>query len=88
MWLYPGLTYAAIAGIVGVIASMAFVADTRSQLLLSVLSAAALLASYAIKTRVAAARPGAPVAADPVAPVAAPLAAEPAARAERQLAHA
>ena len=88
MWLYPGLTYAAIAGIVGVIASMAFVAGTRSQLLLSVLSAAAVLAAYAIKTRVAAARPAAPVPAEPVAPVAAPLAAEPAARAERQLAHA
>ena len=88
MWLYPGLTYAAIAGIAGVIASMAFVAGTRSQLLLSVLSAAAVLAAYAIKTRVAAARPAAPLAAEPVAPVAAPLAAEPAARAERQLAHA
>jgi GABA permease len=67
MWCYPGLTYAAIAGIVGVIASMAFIADTRSQLVLSVVSAAAVLAGYAVKTRATRARPAAPLAAEPAA---------------------
>ncbi len=63
MWGYPGLTYAAIAGIVGVIASMAFIADTRSQLLLSLISAAAVLAAYAVRARWA--RPADRLAAQP-----------------------
>jgi GABA permease len=63
MWCYPGLTYAAIAGIVGVIASMAFIEDTRSQLLLSLISAAAVLAGYVVRARWA--RPVGQLAAQP-----------------------
>jgi GABA permease len=78
MWCYPGLTYAAIAAIVGVIASMAFIDDTRSQLVLSVASAAAVLAGYAVKLRVTGARPAAPLAAEPAAQTQAKPQAQPA----------
>jgi GABA permease len=48
MWLYPALTIATIAAIVAVLASMAFRADIRSQLLLSLLSWAVVLALYVV----------------------------------------
>jgi GABA permease len=51
MWLYPYLTWFAIAAISVVIASMAFVADVRSQLWLGLLSVAVVLGAYAIKSR-------------------------------------
>lgn len=47
MWLFPGLTLLTIAAIVGVLISMAVGADTRSQLLLSLLSWAVLLVVWA-----------------------------------------
>ena len=50
MWLYPYLTWFAIAAIGVVIASMAFVADVRSQLWLGLLSVAVVLVAYAIKS--------------------------------------
>lgn len=57
MWLYPYLTYFAIAAIAIVIGSMAFVSDVRSQLYLGLLSVAVVLAAYAIKRRVRSERP-------------------------------
>jgi GABA permease len=54
MWLYPYLTYFTIAAIVVVIASMAFVADVRSQLWLGLLSVAVVVAAYFVKERVSA----------------------------------
>ena len=54
MWLYPYLTYFTIAAIGVVIASMAFVADVRSQLWLGLLSVGVVLVAYSIKSRRAA----------------------------------
>jgi GABA permease len=48
MWLYPGLTIATIAAMLAVLASMFARADTRSQILLSLLSWAVVLALYAV----------------------------------------
>ncbi len=48
MWLFPGLTIVAAAGIVGVLAQMMFKAETRSQLLLSLLSWGVVLVLYAL----------------------------------------
>jgi GABA permease len=48
MWLFPWLTIAAAVGIVAVLVQMAFGADTRSQLLLSLLSFAVVLVLYRI----------------------------------------
>ena len=50
MWLYPYLTYFAIAAIGVVIASMAFVADVRSQLWLGLLSLGVVLVAYWVKS--------------------------------------
>jgi GABA permease len=58
MWLYPYLTYFAIAAIGVVILSMALVESVRSQLYLGLLSLGVVLAAYFIKQRVAAGRPG------------------------------
>src|SRR3954453_20548831 len=49
MWLYPYLTYVAIAGISVVIVSMALVKDVRSQLWWGIASVAVVLLAYAIK---------------------------------------
>lgn len=46
MWLYPWLSYAAVAGIVLVLASMLFRAAERAQLLGSTLSVAVVLLAY------------------------------------------
>jgi len=51
MWLFPYLTYFAIAAMVVVIASMALVKDVRSQLIPSFISLAIVLAAYWFKTR-------------------------------------
>jgi len=51
MWGYPVLTGAVIAAILVVLGSMAVRADTRSQLLLSLLSFGAVLAAHALVAR-------------------------------------
>ena len=48
MWLFPGLTIVAILGIVAVLVQMFFTDDTRSQLLLSLLSWAVVVGLYAV----------------------------------------
>jgi GABA permease len=48
MWLFPWLTLLAAVGIVAVLVQMAFSSDTRSQLLLSLLSFAVVLVLYAV----------------------------------------
>lgn len=60
MWLFPGLSLLAIAGIVAVLAQMAFEADVRSQLVLSLLSWAVVIVLYLItKWRGGSVEPGA-----------------------------
>jgi GABA permease len=51
MWLFPWLTYVAIAGMVAVIVAMAFVDDVRSQLIPSFLSLAAVLVAAFLRYR-------------------------------------
>jgi GABA permease len=51
MWLFPWLTYASIAGMVAVIAAMAFVKDVRSQLIPSFLSLAVILGAAYLRYR-------------------------------------
>ena len=46
MWFYPYLTYLTIAGMLAVILAMAFIPEQRSQLVLGVVSLAALLLAY------------------------------------------
>jgi GABA permease len=53
MWFFPWLTYAAIAGMVTVIVSMAFVSDVRSQLIPSLISLAIVLAAAFLRQRAA-----------------------------------
>ncbi len=48
MWFFPVLTILAAAGIVAILAQMGFKSDTRSQLLLSLLSWGIVLALYAV----------------------------------------
>ncbi|MHC5259074.1 amino acid permease [Streptomyces sp. UC4497] len=48
MWAYPYLSWATLAGIIVVLSSMLLVPDARSQLYLSVLSLAAILATYVL----------------------------------------
>lgn len=48
MWLFPGLTIVAALGIVAVLVQMALTADTRSQLLLSLLSWAVVVGLYLV----------------------------------------
>ena len=48
MWLFPGLTIAAIVGIVAILVQMALTDDTRSQLLLSLLSWAVVIGLYLV----------------------------------------
>lgn len=48
MWLFPGLTIAAIVGILAVLVQMFLTDDTRSQLLLSLLSWAVVVGLYAV----------------------------------------
>ena len=58
MWLYPYLTYFAIAAIGVVIVSMAFVEKVRSQLWLGLLTVGVVLVAYFIKQRVSGSPPG------------------------------
>jgi GABA permease len=51
MWLYPWLTYLAMVGIVVVVASMYFIKDSRSQLVLSFVSLAVVVAAYLMRKR-------------------------------------
>jgi GABA permease len=51
MWLYPYLTYFAIAAMVAVIAAMALVKEVRAQLIPSFISLAVVLLAYWFKTR-------------------------------------
>jgi GABA permease len=52
MWLYPVLTLLTAVAIVAVLIAMGFNADTRSQLLLSLLAWALVLIVYAVRRRV------------------------------------
>ncbi len=51
MWLFPYLTYFAIAAMVAVIGAMALVEDVRAQLIPSFISLAVVLAAYWLKNR-------------------------------------
>jgi gamma-aminobutyrate permease len=57
MWGYPYLTWAAIVGMVGLLVGMLFDADARSQLLLSLLVAAVVVAVGVVRGRRSAPRP-------------------------------
>lgn len=48
MWLFPGLTIVAAVGILAVLVQMGFTDDTRSQLLLSLLSWAVVVGLYLV----------------------------------------
>ena len=58
MWLFPWLTYAAIAAMVAVIVAMALVDDVRSQLIPSFISLAVVLVAGWLRYRQAGARAG------------------------------
>jgi len=49
MWLYPGLTWAAIAMMLAILAAMAFIVDQRLPLLFGVVSAVVMLAGYGLR---------------------------------------
>jgi GABA permease len=51
MWLYPWLTYLAMIAIVAVVGSMYFIEDSRSQLVLSLVSLAVVVAAYVWRKR-------------------------------------
>jgi GABA permease len=51
MWGFPYLTYLAIAGMVAILAAMAFIPDQRLPLALGVASLAALMVIYAVRGR-------------------------------------
>ncbi|WP_030484262.1 amino acid permease [Nocardioides aequoreus] len=51
MWAYPALTIVAIVGIVAILVQMMFTADTRSQILLSLLSWGVVVALYVVTRR-------------------------------------
>jgi GABA permease len=51
MWLYPWLTYLAMAAIVVVVGSMYFIEGSRSQMLLSFISLAFVTGAYALRRR-------------------------------------
>ena len=56
MWLFPWLTYVAIASMVAVIVAMAFVDDARPQLIPSFISLAVVVAAAYLRYRDAPAR--------------------------------
>ena len=62
MWAYPVLTIAAIAGIVAILVQMALTDDTRSQLLLSLLSWGVALVAFAVMRRFSRTRESTPAA--------------------------
>lgn len=57
MWLFPGLTFVAIGGMLGVLISMVFIDSVRSQLYWSMASAAFVLLAYWVRERVYAGKP-------------------------------
>ncbi len=57
MWLFPGLTFATMAGMLGVLISMAFIASARSQLYWSLASAGVVLLAYWVRERVYSRKP-------------------------------
>jgi GABA permease len=52
MWLYPVLTILTIAGMAAVLVAMWFQPDTRSQILLSLASAAVVITAWALRRAV------------------------------------
>jgi len=51
MWVFPWLTYVAIAGMLGILAAMAFIPDQRGPLAMGVAGLAALATIYAVRRR-------------------------------------
>jgi GABA permease len=51
MWGYPYLTYLAIVGMIVMIFSQAFIPEKQSQLLLGLISIAAILVAYVARSR-------------------------------------
>jgi GABA permease len=51
MWGYPGLTIVTIAGMVVIVAAMAFIPDQRLPLLFGIISALVMLAGYGLRKR-------------------------------------
>ena len=51
MWGYPGLTILTIAGMLVIVAAMAFIPDQRLPLLFGIISALAMLAAYGLRKR-------------------------------------
>src|SRR3984885_14379351 len=49
MWAYPYLTYAAIAGMLGILLAMAFIAEQRSPLIFGLISLGILLVSFGVR---------------------------------------
>jgi GABA permease len=51
MWGYPGLTIATIAGMLVIVAAMAFIPDQRLPLLFGIISALVMVAGYGLRKR-------------------------------------
>jgi GABA permease len=51
MWAYPYLTYLAIAGMLGILISMAFIPDQQTPLLFGLISLGLLLIGYGVRAR-------------------------------------
>ena len=51
MWAYPALTIVAIAGMLTIVAAMAFIPDQRMPLLFGIISALAMVAGYGLRKR-------------------------------------
>ena len=51
MWLFPGLSYATVIGIVAVLVAMGMIPDLKSQLYTTMMMAAFLLAFYFVFRR-------------------------------------
>jgi GABA permease len=51
MWAYPYLTYAAIAGMLGILLAMAFIPAQRMPLIFGLISLAILLVSFGARVR-------------------------------------
>jgi GABA permease len=49
MWAYPYLTYGAIAGMLGILLAMAFIAEQRSPLIFGLISLGILLVSFGVR---------------------------------------
>lgn len=51
MWAYPYLTYVAIAGMLGIVAAMAFIPDQRTPLIFGAISLGILLLAFGVRLR-------------------------------------